>query len=456
MRKIIKTVSLVFLVSGCLYCRESINLNTAMLNNLTFLPGINEKRAREIIQYRDKNKEFKSVDELKDIIGSGKLKRLRKEVDVYAVSKQVWESGIASSSDSLQSSQLKIETLPLTGNSMLVTFPDDKIMLVDTGSEKDSEKVLSLLGKDRKMVDWVVVTSLSERCTGGLKSILGNYTVKELITGLTIKQLQKDTELNNILDSNLARKVIHTNFTAYSEREVPPVRLVFVGPEYSQEDPSICLKIIYDSVSFLYMSDIDNNTQKRILGEYKNTVKNTVLFSGENLTGEFKNAVDAKIVSQPNKGNVFITDGRLAYVSENSGVSIAPAPLTEGQLEMQRLKEELDLAKKKAEELRREAERKKREEEELKRKQQAESAKKLAEEEKKKAAKKKSAGKKEEKSEEKQKIIPKSYTVLAGDTLPIISEKVYGDSGQWAKIYEANKDKIMQGQVEVGQVLTIP
>lgn len=50
-----------------------------------------------------------------------------------------------------------------------------------------------------------------------------------------------------------------------------------------------------------------------------------------------------------------------------------------------------------------------------------------------------------------------SYTVRKGDTLQKISEKFYGTSKRWTKIYNANKD-VLKGPDKVypGQVLRIP
>ncbi len=50
----------------------------------------------------------------------------------------------------------------------------------------------------------------------------------------------------------------------------------------------------------------------------------------------------------------------------------------------------------------------------------------------------------------------KYHTVVVGDTLPKLAEKYYGDASQWRKIYEANKDKIIRGQLTPGTVLEIP
>lgn len=50
---------------------DRVHLNTADLSQLQQIPGIGEKKAREIIQYRQDNGSFKSIDELQEIDGIG-------------------------------------------------------------------------------------------------------------------------------------------------------------------------------------------------------------------------------------------------------------------------------------------------------------------------------------------------------------------------------------------------
>lgn len=52
---------------------------------------------------------------------------------------------------------------------------------------------------------------------------------------------------------------------------------------------------------------------------------------------------------------------------------------------------------------------------------------------------------------------PNTYTVEAGDTLSKISRKVYGDSGRFMDIFQANRDQMASpNSLRVGQVLKIP
>ena len=51
-----------------------VNLNTATLEKLMMLPGVGESTAQKIIEYRNKNKKFKTIDELKSVSGIGDAK----------------------------------------------------------------------------------------------------------------------------------------------------------------------------------------------------------------------------------------------------------------------------------------------------------------------------------------------------------------------------------------------
>lgn len=52
---------------------------------------------------------------------------------------------------------------------------------------------------------------------------------------------------------------------------------------------------------------------------------------------------------------------------------------------------------------------------------------------------------------------PRTYTVVAGDSLSKIAKREYGDASKWPKIYDANRDQIKNPDlIHPGQVLTLP
>src|SRR5262249_38046218 len=52
---------------------------------------------------------------------------------------------------------------------------------------------------------------------------------------------------------------------------------------------------------------------------------------------------------------------------------------------------------------------------------------------------------------------PRTYTVVAGDSLSKIAKRFFGDANQWKRIFEANRDTIKNPDViHPGQVLKIP
>ena len=62
----------------------AVDINTATADELKALPGIGPSKAAAIVEYRNQNGRFKSVDELKNVkgIGDGVLAKLKEEATV--------------------------------------------------------------------------------------------------------------------------------------------------------------------------------------------------------------------------------------------------------------------------------------------------------------------------------------------------------------------------------------
>lgn len=54
--------------------KNKININSASIEELDSLPGVGEVTAQKILDYREENKEFKSIDEIKNVKGIGENK----------------------------------------------------------------------------------------------------------------------------------------------------------------------------------------------------------------------------------------------------------------------------------------------------------------------------------------------------------------------------------------------
>jgi comEA protein len=82
MKKLLLALALCFALSGI--AAATVNINTATKEELTSIKGIGDKRAQDIIDYRKKNGDFKSIDDLEKVpgIGPGTMKQIRSELSV--------------------------------------------------------------------------------------------------------------------------------------------------------------------------------------------------------------------------------------------------------------------------------------------------------------------------------------------------------------------------------------
>jgi competence protein ComEA len=64
-----------------------VNLNTAGVSELAALPGIGEKTAARIVEYRQKNGPFKKIEELMNVQGIGEKSFLKLKAQLTVAAK---------------------------------------------------------------------------------------------------------------------------------------------------------------------------------------------------------------------------------------------------------------------------------------------------------------------------------------------------------------------------------
>lgn len=86
MKKILLAVALFFAFISAAFA--AVNLNTATKEELDAVKGIGPAKAQAIVEYRQKNGQFKSVDDLKNVKGFGEksVEKMRSELTVSGAS----------------------------------------------------------------------------------------------------------------------------------------------------------------------------------------------------------------------------------------------------------------------------------------------------------------------------------------------------------------------------------
>jgi competence protein ComEA len=159
MRKLLLVLALWFAMAGAAFA--AVNINTATKEELTTLKGIGDKKAQAIIDYRKKNGDFKTVEDLEKVegIGPGTMKQIRAQIGVSGKTtidkpeKAAKAKGDAMKSDTAKEKVAAKSKADEKAKGAMETKVDTKVE--KKTAEKDTKKAADTKGetKDEKKVE---------------------------------------------------------------------------------------------------------------------------------------------------------------------------------------------------------------------------------------------------------------------------------------------------------------
>lgn len=188
------------------------------------------------------------------------------------------------------------------GDALLIKFPNNETMMIDTGSNHYEKKVTSyiqqyLWSEDLNKIDYLVLTHPDSDHVGGASEILDRFKVLTLYRPKIYSKLEYEM-IEEKNDYNISSTVAYDEviMKAYSKKcnmafneggisfQKGGVLVEFLAPlytSYSQTNNySAVIKITYQSKSFLFMGDADKSVEEDLIEEYGDNLDIDVLKVG--------------------------------------------------------------------------------------------------------------------------------------------------------------------------------
>lgn len=152
-------------------------------------------------------------------------------------------------------------------DSILITI-ENKIILIDTGKDENSEEILSYLKEKRiKTINFLIITHFDKDHVGGADKILNELTVDSVITPNYENDSKQYNEFINALNDNHISLI-----KLYSKKDIPLKTATFTiyPPEksyYEEEDNdfSLVISLVHGENSFLFTGDAEEERLNELI-----------------------------------------------------------------------------------------------------------------------------------------------------------------------------------------------
>ena len=172
--------------------------------------------------------------------------------------------------------------MQVSGDSTLVISPKGKKILIDGGEVDQNILIPYLLARKIKTLDYVIVSHFDSDHSGGIKEVLENLKVKNLVIS---KQIEETEECDNILKIANKKKVkiifVEAGQKLNIERKISFTILWPDKNELISENPlnnnSIVAKLTYGEFQMLFTGDIEQIAEEKIVEKYGGNLKSIIL-----------------------------------------------------------------------------------------------------------------------------------------------------------------------------------
>ncbi|MUK88343.1 MBL fold metallo-hydrolase [Ornithinibacillus sp. L9] len=156
------------------------------------------------------------------------------------------------------------------GDSILIQTPNEKNILIDGGPPKAGKKVVKYLeNRDVKEIDLLIATHPDKDHVGGLPEVMRSIETNRIIDSGKLHTTQTYAKyLNTVRKEKIPIKIAKQN----EKIKIDPLVDITVLNTYDKgknnNQSSIALKISYQEIDFLLLSDIEKKQEKQLIKKY--------------------------------------------------------------------------------------------------------------------------------------------------------------------------------------------
>ena len=184
------------------------------------------------------------------------------------------------------------------GDASLIKFPNNKIMLIDTGESSQSDKLIDYLDEFMSLnniekIDYLVLTHPDADHVGGTKELTLNFDIKLAFRPkyLSISEsMMDDSSTYKVFETATYEETISSLYESQIEMKYSQSGITFdeggatveflspIEDTYSSSNNySAVIKISYEQKSFLFMGDAEDDVETQLVEKYGNLLDVDVL-----------------------------------------------------------------------------------------------------------------------------------------------------------------------------------